>query len=313
VKRLIFVIGALLLAQAHPAIAQDILIDGLEAAISCAGDIRKHCSGIEPGEGRIRACIKEKFAELSPECKDALGELIAARFKLPDDGKNATVKRFENLRKMRYCEVFLIAGDPVTGNLQAAFYNTTALNNAADGCDTCPAALWAKVDAEKLKKQYEVIGVFKNGPRHWATDWIELPVGNQRDFDGLQARWMGQVQLPKGVKLGKKGSTAYKPTTVARKSQMGFKKGEPVFILEDPDGMPWVMQAYSNIVDPHLTYEGLQTLDKKLKLAPGWKYRVKVLDKDLEIRAVNGQARIVQDDLENTYDACFDDACSFKP
>ena len=86
-----------------------------------------------------------------------------------------------------------------------------------------------------------------------------------------------------------------------------------VFILEDRDGMPWVMQAYSLIVDPDLTYEGLQTLGKKFKLPPGWKYRVKILDQDLTIRAVNGHARIVQDDLENTHDACFETACTTKP
>ncbi len=94
---------------------------------------------------------------------------------------------------------------------------------------------------------------------------------------------------------------------------MGFVKGLPVFILESPDGMPWITQAYSNIVDPNLTYVDLQTLDKKLKLPPGWKYRVEVLDQDLTIRAVDGHAKIVQDDLENTYDACFDGACSYKP
>jgi hypothetical protein len=123
--------------------------------------------------------------------------------------------------------------------------------------------------------------------------------------------------LPKDVDLKKKGSSAYKPTTVARKSEMGFTKGQPVFILEDPDGMPWVMQAYSNIVDPNLTYTDLQTLEKTLKPAPGWKYRVKVLDQDLKIQAVNGHARIVQDDLEGTYNACFEEGnqknCTYKP
>ncbi len=192
----------------------------------------------------------------------------------------------------------------------------TDLNNE-NPRDTCPPGLWDNVNAEALKKQYEVLGVFKNGPRHWAMDWIELPVGSMRTFDGLQARWMGEVQLPKGVDLHKKGSSAYRPTTVERKSQMGFEKGKPVFILEDPDGTPWIMQAYSNIVDPNLTYEDLQTLDKKLKLPPGWKYRVKILDQDLTIRAVKGRAKIVQDDLENTYDACFEEggekSCSYKP
>ena len=80
---------------------------------------------------------------------------------------------------------------------------------------------------------------------------------------------------------------------------------------------PWIMQASSRTVDPKLSFEDLKTLDKKLKLAPGWKYRVKVLDQDLTIKAVNGKARIVQDELENTYDACFEESgqksCSIKP
>jgi len=44
---------------------------------------------------------------------------------------------------------------------------------------------------------------------------------------------------------------------------------------------------------------------------------VSVLDRDLNIKAINGDAWIVQDDLENTYDKCFEEngqtACSFKP
>jgi len=243
----------------------------------------------------------------------ALCVFLAGCAKLPDDGANAKVMRFDNLRDVRYAEVFLIGGDALTHNLQAAFYNTTALNNTADPRDTCPQALWNKLDPEKLKKQYDVLSVFKNGPRHWAMDWIELPVGVERDFDGLKARWMGQVNLPKDVNLKEKGSTAYKPTTVARKSQMGFGKGKPVFILDDPEGRPWVMQAYSLIVDPSLTYELLKNLGSKLKLAPGWKFRVQVLDQDLTIKAVNGIAHIVQDDLGNTYDLCADGSSNFKP
>jgi hypothetical protein len=94
-------------------------------------------------------------------------------------------------------------------------------------------------------------------------------------------------------------------------------KGQTVFILDDPDGTPWVMQAHSRLVDPKLTYDDLQTLDTKLKLPPGWKYRVKVLDSDLRIGAINGLAHVTQDDLENTYNACFemDDQknCTYKP
>lgn len=236
---------------------------------------------------------------------------------VPNDSPEAVVKQFNNLRGMRYCEVFLIGGTVFPKDLQAAFYNTSDLNNSVNSRDTCPADIWAKVDPETLKKKYDVWGVFKNGPRGWAMDWIELPSGPVRSFDGLQARWFGQVELPKDMDVNKKGSTAYKPTTVHRKSLMTFEKGKPVFILDDPQGIPWVMQAYSDQVDPNLTYEQLQQLGDKLRPAPGWKFRVAVLDRDLTIKAVNGVAHIVQDDLENTYDQCFEEsgqiACTYKP
>ncbi len=234
---------------------------------------------------------------------------------LPDDGKDARVKRFDNLNNYRYCEVWLIGGDAMTKDLAGAFYNTTALNNKANPRDSCPDDMWAKVDPEALKKQYKVLGVFKNGPRFWMYDWIELPVGKDRDFDGLQARWYGVVELPK--EFGRAGSTFYKPTTVHRKSKQGYLKGQTVFILDDPEGTPWVMQASSRLVDKNLTYDDLKTLDTKLKLPPGWKYRVKVLDKDLGIGAINGVAHVTQDDLEDTYNACFEMAnqtnCTYKP
>jgi len=85
---------------------------------------------------------------------------------------------------------------------------------------------------------------------------------------------------------------------------MGFKAGRPVFVLVDPQGRPWVMQAYSLSVNPKLTYASLKTLGSQLKLAPGWKYKVVVLNRDLTIHAVNGIAHIVQDDQGNTYDLC---------
>jgi hypothetical protein len=233
----------------------------------------------------------------------------------PQDGAQTKVMRFDGLNNLRYCEVFLIGGNPITKDLQGAVYNTTALNDAGHPRDTCPADMWDKVDAESLKKQFDVLGVFKNGPRYWMYDWIELPVGTQRDLDGLQARWFAQVQLPKDFK--KAGSTYYNPTTVHRASHQGYNKGQTVFILDDPNGTPWVLQAYSLIVDPNLTYDDLKTLDKKLKLPAGWKYRYKVLDQDLTVGAINGTARIVQDDLQGTYNACFEEAgqsnCNYKP
>ena len=36
----------------------------------CAGDLKTQCSGIQPGEGRLKACIKSHLGGLSQTCED---------------------------------------------------------------------------------------------------------------------------------------------------------------------------------------------------------------------------------------------------
>jgi hypothetical protein len=36
----------------------------------CAGDIKSLCAGIQPGQGRIKACMKSHLTNLSPTCED---------------------------------------------------------------------------------------------------------------------------------------------------------------------------------------------------------------------------------------------------
>ena len=38
----------------------------------CASDIKTFCAGVQPGEGRIKACIKSHLTELSPTCQDSV-------------------------------------------------------------------------------------------------------------------------------------------------------------------------------------------------------------------------------------------------
>jgi hypothetical protein len=124
---------------------------------------------------------------------------------------------------------------------------------------------------------------------------------------------MGQGLLPKGVALTDAHMNPYSPLQSHRKSTFTFEKGKPVFILEDAQGTPWVMQAFGQIIDKSLTYDTLKDLGSKLKPAPGWKFRVAVLDKDLILSTPQGYNWIVQDELQNTYDACKEGACNFQP
>jgi len=66
-----FVILTALLLSGSTAVAQ--------AGKPCADDIKKLCAGIQPGEGRIKACIKSHMAEVSDPCKDAMSRAPAGR------------------------------------------------------------------------------------------------------------------------------------------------------------------------------------------------------------------------------------------
>jgi hypothetical protein len=73
-----------------------------------------------------------------------------------------------------------------------------------------------------------------------------------------------------------------------------------VYELVAADGTVYVMQTYSQIVDPTLTEASLATLASRLQLPEQWHYRVRTLDQDYVMQA-SGEAQVIQDDLENTY------------
>jgi len=219
---------------------------------------------------------------------------------------------FAGQRDVQYCEVWLFTGTPETG-IWGTYYNTSELNNSADKMNTCPAEVWDKVTVDGLKATWDVIGAYKNGPRNWTFDSVAIPVGPVDTFGGIEARWWGAGELPKGVDLKVAHMTPYQELKSHRKSTFTFKAGEPLFILDDPDGTPWVMQAYSKILDPNLTYADLSDMASKLKPPAGWKYRVATPEQDLIISTPEGYNWIVQDELQNTYDACKEGACNIQP
>ena len=57
------VVLAALLLSGSAAVAQ-------QAGKPCAGDIKTLCAGVQPGEGRIKACVKSHLTNLSPTCQD---------------------------------------------------------------------------------------------------------------------------------------------------------------------------------------------------------------------------------------------------
>ena len=67
----VFVAGVVLLFCTSGAMAQ--MRQGVRAVLqACKPDIRQFCSQVPPGQGRIKACMKEHIRELSEPRKEAM-------------------------------------------------------------------------------------------------------------------------------------------------------------------------------------------------------------------------------------------------
>ena len=69
--------SAILLAQGAFA-QQPPPVSSQQIARACAGDIERLCPGVPPGEGRIKACMKEHITQVSAPCFDTLLGAVAA-------------------------------------------------------------------------------------------------------------------------------------------------------------------------------------------------------------------------------------------
>lgn len=58
-----------------------VFAQGLEPGKACKADLEKLCPGVEPGHGRILACIEGKTDQLSQACKDDVSKKLDAFYK----------------------------------------------------------------------------------------------------------------------------------------------------------------------------------------------------------------------------------------
>ena len=70
-KTKVLVAGAVLLLSASGAMAQ-MRPEARAVLQACKPDIAHFCSQVPPGQGRIKACMKEHIHELSEPCKEGL-------------------------------------------------------------------------------------------------------------------------------------------------------------------------------------------------------------------------------------------------
>jgi hypothetical protein len=209
---------------------------------------------------------------------------VAAAFASP-----ASAATLGGLHDARYCEIIELKGSPPDAT--AVVWNTIGLNK-------CPASWWDAFDAGALAQELGDSVVVLNGPRHFLMDSVTAGAGRIRSFHGQKLRRVATIPIHTAADLTR---TAYTDRTVARDNTWRWNRGRTVYELVAPGGDVYVMQAYAQIVDPKLTIAKLSSLGRRLDPPPGWRYRTRRLRHDLAVGAPGGQATIVQDELQNTY------------
>jgi hypothetical protein len=189
----------------------------------------------------------------------------------------------------RYGEVLLVT--PGEAGPQATVYNSFPLND-------CPADLWSALDAHAIAAENGAATALLNGPRYWLMNSIEkAPQGPKiiKNFGGID------MQLQATVLLTAMNPAPYTANQVNRHTVFTFDAGEEVYELQDAAFRRWVMQTWSQIVDPNLSRADLPGLGERLNLPEGWQYQTRTLTSPLRIDTTTHAAQVLQDDLTNSY------------
>lgn len=205
------------------------------------------------------------------------------------------------VRDYPYCE--LIPDTVSNGVTTEHVFNTLGFNN-------CPENIWTTITEQSVidayNAQYGSTGLATaatlNGRRHWVMDTIQSNGGNSSSPDTLTVNGMGLglkalLTVPAGADTI--GEQTYTPSTVQRNTTYVFKAGRKVYELIDPQGNVYVMQSYTDAVAP-LTLKKLDYIAPYNDMPKGWKYRARVLKKDLNLTAA-GETQIINDHFKNTY------------
>lgn len=202
----------------------------------------------------------------------------------------ATEAPAESMRAKRYCEILLLA--PFEGGIRATVFNTFPLND-------CPDGAWRAIDTVQVAEEQGAVFALANGPRYWLMDAVGRDTSDvvSETFGELEMNRYATVDITDPSTVGR----PYTPQRVDRKATFVFHAGGSVFQLVADDGRRFVMQSWSQQVDPTLDESGLAVLGARLQLPAGWTYEVVELDTDLVVGADRAVAEVLQDELLNSY------------
>lgn len=204
---------------------------------------------------------------------------------------STTTAAKESMRGQRYCEVLVVK--PIDGRITAEVYNSWPLND-------CPADEWTKLDATAIAAAQGAPAVLLNGPRFWLMDSID-----KTDRTALTRATFGGIDMYRqaSVDIGPlaDATTPYRPHAVERSTVFIFDAGRTVYELHAPDGSAYVMQTWSQVVDPGLAERDLADLGPRLHPPEGWTYSSRTLSAPLRLVTTTTAAQVLQDDLRNSY------------
>jgi haloalkane dehalogenase len=215
----------------------------------------------------------------------------AASTTSPDANGARTVKTKDDLRGKRYCEVLLL--HPAPAGITADVYNTYPLNE-------CPEAQWRAMDAGAIARENSMLVALLNGPRYWLMDSVEQQQSGadvHKTFGGMEMIQRATVLVGNPIEASK----PYHLNAVDRRTVFSFAKGRTVYELTTADGQKFVMQSWSQQVDPALAEAGLARLGARLHLPGGWSYAARVLTAPMRVVTTSDTAKVLQDDFKNSY------------
>ena len=227
------------------------------------------------GKGRLAA-----LAAIALLAAALLASVASAGGTQPSEAKH--------LHNARYCEIIEVKGTPP--DVVVTVWNTIKLNR-------CPEEKWKSFDATALAKELGDFLVVLNGPRHFLMDSAAAVPGPVRSFHGLRMQKVATIPVSNLADLVQ---TPYKERVIDRDNTWTWKAGRRVYELVAPCGARYLMQSYSQIRDPDLKIGQLKSLGERLDLPSGWRFQTRRLEHGLTLKA-HGKARIIQDDLLDTY------------
>ncbi|MEO0597314.1 MAG: hypothetical protein AAF126_14490 [Chloroflexota bacterium] len=210
-------------------------------------------------------------------------EVTRTQFEMPPD----------DMRNYRYCEILPVFRDD--SNFTIEVYATISLNQ-------CPDDLWEALDAETLSDAYGAVQVIMNGPRYWVVNGTvatgETAAGKTVDVGGIEMILRAIIET---TNLGETvDGSLYTENEVQRNTTYTYLAGNMVYELISPEGDVYRMQSYSQIVDPNLTIDDLETLGDRLDLPEGWRYQARILTEN-SLLVADGLALVINDDFQNAY------------